>query len=457
MVEKFPNSKTPEQKKNPEIRGEDRLTPILPIPARPKGLTARQLLQSLGLASALTLVPAEDVSAQERQLSPEQRVIVESIFGADVVAQWEAAGFTFTMPVAADEHGSYIIHIGQTHTSPLGVADRVRTNNMVADFQSKLYDLLLTVIDKGSGVVFGETFGRYMSNDRELVWALRVQLESWQARDIATLADAQDLTELLKMYFQNRGHPFVVAHIPGELVQPLVAAVSSFAHSYVPATTAEGYYLDGLRAGIGLFELGETANRAEGNPDNANAVTMLYLAGAIDLAPAESVEANQRAAEATKAEQEAMSAFDIVTIEHAKQDSQLNAWTDERDTLLEKERVGTLSSDEEVQLNELRVRISDRFSMIREQYLHESPEGQAYQAAQAEAERVRGPERENVVFGRIAEYELQHGNVIKYPIVVYGADHDFAPELIAYNQTIDPEAWKRRLIKIEWAEGQSNQ
>jgi len=431
------------------------LTPILPIPLRPEKPTRHKLLQSLGLAFALTLIPAKEMSAQEQQLSPEERVIVESVFGADVVAQWEAAGFTFSVPVEADEHGSYIIHVGQIHTNTFEGIGRLFTNNIVSDFQSQLYDLLPTITQTGSNVVFAEGFASDMSTSLEAVRSLRVQLESWQTNDIATLEEAQALMELLKIYSENRRHPFVMVHIPSTLISPLVETISSFIHSYVSENEEERLHLKILDFNLSALALRGVTNLMVGNPQdsdalNSDALAKLYFDDKIYLAPAESLEANQRVIEAVGAERDANRAFEIGRMEFVMQDSQLEAWMDELKPLFEKEQAGTLSPDEKTRLSELEAMMGDRFDMLELQYLHESPEGQAYQAAEAESERLQ-TERENVVFARIAEYELQHENV-GYPIVVYGSDHEFAEELIVYNQTNNPDAWDRGLIEIKLRE-----
>lgn len=404
-------------------------------------------LKSIGFAAALSLINPAEASTTEQEkheLSPEQEKIVGEVLGAELVDKYRANGFEINVPLEADEHGEYVVHIGQTHEDPEEGLRASMTTGQVREFQDTLGETLKATADKGSGVVFAEGVGFAKETLEEMrlgILTLKENLEECSSEGVSSVEAATRCAKLIETYSKNRTHSLVRNSIPRETVQLVAEKTKSFLQSYVPHSKKEAADVEFVKIALEFAELDKTFDVLAGTEDFMNATYALYMNEEIVLAASEDVELNQKTKAALVELRKEERAFISARREAFATDPELLALKGEFQPLFEKFKAKTHTSEEEEHLRAIHTSMERRRDEI------ETELGQEVQILEERFSQLQ-KERELVVFDKIEEYEQAHG-AVPHAIVVYGADHDFSEELAEYNRDNDPKAADRGLIEIK--------
>lgn len=286
---------------------------VPPIPEyNPVGERRAGLVKALGLSAVVALTPYESLAQEERVTSPEELAVAESILGAELLERLQQEGFLISVPLEADESGSYVIHIGQYHTNPISGMARHFTAHTVEEFQAKLYEVLPEVAEKGGGVVFKEGFAGTVTdieNAREAVVNTKAAIEEALVADITSLTEVEKVSEYIEWYGRYREHDFVANYITAADMYQLVEKYSNFLKTYEPQDEVEEITVEILRTGLVLNSLGNMMTSVQGDVEMQNATARLYLEDSLTLAPAELAEANNAAMDALQEMEELRPAY----------------------------------------------------------------------------------------------------------------------------------------------------
>lgn len=378
---------------------------ILPPIIQPKDLP---LLKSLGLVAAVAMTPTSEVGAAEQVTTVEDADVIEAVIGPEVVRELEGRGFKITIPVKADANGSYIIHVGQTHSSPIAGLSRILTNAEVVSFQQTLHEVLPKISPLSRNVVFAEGATEDLSETRDYVRGKRTSLENMAQADFATVKEAFEAIDALDWYVDNRNNSFVRVHIPESIAQDLLKKLQSFTETFQPdpkETRLFSIMKRSVRILGSSFGISKFSSVLSGQAEGDDAISTLFMDGKIDIAAAESREANEKGIEALNAVREA--------------DKKL--------------REAKRASADRTQLDAL--------------------ERQLEEAEQALKKAVFA-DREKVFLNKVSHYysgkqATPHPEYNQHVVVVYGSAHKFASELTRHNQSNDPSEKDRGLIEIK--------
>lgn len=400
---------------------------------------AARALKMLGFVGVLAVSPVEKATAEGHELTVEESAVVESVLGAELVRKLRAKGFEFTIPVAADENGSYIIHVGQMHRDSLK-ADSEPTSPDALGLQQDLLTLLPDIVKIGDGVVFHESVGEVDPAIRTSVQELAKQLQWAKEIDIDTIDTALRATDIYLWYNKNSENSYVQNYIPPELGEEVLGKLKSFAQSFEPSNETEQNYITKLNS---LFEQIPPPSKLGFH----DAVKHLYMEGKVEIAPTETYELSERAREVVLVEEKAYQQLWTLVFKALQNDPKGSDLYQRVKELSERKKAGILTTEEEQEFKLLYGRLGEMVAAI-EKSFESSAQARAYEAAKKEVKNVTFAQREFMVLDKIREYEQKVNVSIQFPVVVYGARHKFGPELKEYNKRNPEEEADRGLIEI---------
>lgn len=407
-------------------------------------------------ATALVMGSSVDVvQAQEQTLSPEHREILESVLGVEVMTQLEAAGFEIHVEVEAVGNAPYIVHIGQRHSHPLSGLNRIASRDAAVDFQSTLYEVLPAVAEISDGVIFSETYAAEMGSVREYIEGQGAKLESAAETEIATIAEAQALSHLLDWYNQHKTHGLVSNFINPETVTRAQEQLTVFLARYIPQDDYEQSLMEVLSASNTSLLIGAGISQIAGNVAFGDAVHRLYMEHRIEVLPAEDEETNSTAYSAMEdiaAREPDMRALEAdVVLRNPDIQQMMDSF---RELAQRQERLRGEGSDltdtEKEQMEELRLQVQQRYDQLKEEF-EQLPQVIAFREAVEHMDELVYTERENAALRRIEEFVAagEFLNPAQNIVLVYGNNHDFAPELIAHNTNNEEDSPDRGLITVK--------
>lgn len=439
LQEKFPGPSNPETGQV--------LIPVLNKISvnRPASLAER--LRVAGLA-ALTLVGSSE-AAQAQDLGSEitetERMVAESVLGPKNLELIEGLGFEVSVPIEAAGNDPYIFFIGQYHTNPGSGLESLHYHETVADYQSRLYELLPLVTRGGDLPVFSEGLpaGADLTSQREIVFGRQAALDDLLAQSILTLADADAVRDYLNWYQRYAGNTFVIFGINSEDIQTLQQQYRNFLESYDPVDDAEEIDLELHQGMLGnSVNFGGFINSALQAHDTE---IKLFMEEKIVLEGTEEEEINQLAHEVAASRGEAQRAYDEVELNAWKNDSEILRIRGEIESYLDRAEDDSLTAEEESALEELRTQVRARIEAITEESRQNSPEGRALREAEARYEEIVFTQREEVALRAIAEASDDYQASV---VLLYGNAHNFAEELQRLNTENGEGEIDRGLIEI---------
>ena len=373
------------------------------------------------------------------------------------------AKFKVEMPIPQSPTGSYIVHIGQMHRASLGDSlTNFLAQGEVVSTQQAIEDVLKRMLASQSlQCIFEE--GIVDDSDGDSIKAFIKQGaeigDRITSEPITNLREFERIKGMFDQYVAAaRESPLVLHH----LAKPLaaikdrllaVAEAESITFSEDPAEAAK--QRDVLRDHAGKLRWDGYAKIFDETPSqySMGATLKLFFEGRLaKICPTENKETNQRAMEAlrnVKAIADEMKAEWDARYREIWQDTPDGRRIEEMHDLLRGKgftkndwaEYKRLSKAHGAVLGGLLVEMKDSIAPRFQPQLD---------AAQAEFERLADTPREIEVLKHITRYDAlarAAQESLGHVVVVFGAGHDFAPELTQWNAE-NPQAYQRGLIKI---------
>lgn len=438
----------PKQSQESGVQRERPLTSCAPEIATPPGFEWKKCAKALVAAGVLSAATPEVGNANEATDSNIERTTVESVLGAETVKKLENLGFQIDVPVESDESDSYVIHIGQIHTSPGDKVDKAMTQGISESFQSRLLEVLPDIANTGEGVVFNEGIVHDHADDREFIQEKYELIQDFHEAPPTTLKEAHDLTSYLNWYDQYATHRLVRNYFPEGSIETAERTLQAFIDDYrQDLDSDEKTELEIIEANA---ELRKETNfmSAFGGVGFSDAVVHLYMHNKIDMQPAESVEVNAAAVASLKKLDAARDAYEKV-----EREIQDKAREPQMQLLMKMREIKDELSDDDTddpELKQRRKELKDRFAALLEQteaQIENTPEAHALKEAEFEFGKLGHLARERAIYERIAEYEAENGQ-LQHVVVVYGDDHKLRNVHVEFNNNNSPEEIDRGLIEI---------
>lgn len=413
-------------------------------------------IKSVGLAALIGFsAPTEEAQSQEKVLTPEKEQIVTEVLGGELLAKYRALGFEASIPVEADKHGRYIIHIGQLHEHREAAVHRLMSDDKVKEFQDKLYITLSETAAIGGGVVFDEGVSEDLSRLRTAVLSLKERMDELHNKEIKSISEAQQVSRVLDGYFSNRSNKFVKNTIDPSIAGAVSKKLKEYVYAYSPQDRDEEASLVALQAKLLGYVYTGSVNLLQGGLDFNSTAVRLYIEGKIDLAPAVSLEVNEKATQAYERYKDISSRYLDEFTALTRADEIFNSSVEEIRKIQTKGESGDLSTEETQRISHLQTQAQTRVAEIEKQ-LSDSPLGHEYKESEKQYDKWVNTEREKAALEEIGKYQLLKDELPNY-VLVYGAAHEFGPELIEYNQLNDSSMPDNGLIELKIPEEHKEQ
>ncbi len=363
----------------------------------------------------------------------EQEQIINSVLGEKLAEQYKEAGFSVSVALKTGESGKYLIHIGQTHVSPVEGLSRIMTNDEATKFQLTLLPLLEKTSSKGNGVIFAEGIAYDMQESKEAIVKLNQILLDVEKHDIV-FSKLETIFEVVNYYENNRENPLVTNHIDEVLVKKVREKLSNFINNYEAKTEDEEVSISSHKVDLQTQTLNRINSSLKGNENSFNNASLkLYMEDKIKLAPTENEKINNEAVEIIKSLTKAKQGLTELRLKLRKDllslVEEINKTKDDSETKKKKEQLGTLLAGIEAKIKE-------------------SPEAKMVAELEEAFKKVAFDKREKAVLDQIREYEGKNGE-LENNVVVFGSKHNFLTQLREYDKIDRDETNNRGLIIIQ--------
>lgn len=363
----------------------------------------------------------------------EQEQIINSVLGEKLAEQYKEAGFSISVALKAGEKGRYLIHIGQTHVSPIEGLSRIITNDEATKFQLKLLPLLEMTSSKGNGVIFAEGVSFDMQESKEAIVKLNQILLDVEKNDIV-FSKLEAIFEVINHYENYKENPLVTNYIDEALVKKVREKLSNFIDNYEVKTEDEEVLISGYKIDLQIQTSKRINSSLKGNENSFNnAAIKLYMEDKIKLAPTEDEKINAEAVETinslAKAKQELTELRFKLRKDLLPLAEEINKVKEGTETEKKKEYLETLLAGVEAKIKE-------------------SPEAKKVAELEESFKKVAFDKRERAVLDQIKGYESKNGE-LKNSVLVFGSKHNFSTQLREYDKFDEDDTNNRGLIIIQ--------
>lgn len=413
----------------------------------PEGFDCKKTLRVLGMSMALAGAAGPSFATNESESGFELReqAIIESVFDTDTLEQMEAAGFRPIVKLEADGEAGYVVHFDQTHTDTRSDFHEAMNAGLMQSFQERMREVLPILASQHGGVVFAEGVAQDLSESKEVITDVTHQIAELVEEPDALNSVSSALTaqNYLNWYNKHATNRMVQNSSLPALIPSLQEKIARFVEDPGEVAADDQSDFEVLQAYISLNAAGTIGHTGFTSADMYG-----YMHDQFDIYPAETPEQNERGIAAQKKLEEARTAFNQM-----KADSRPDLIERRQEILqaiTEDQAAGTETPDSQT-APELGINLEAELELVQEEYeqaLALTPEATAVREAEREFAEEGHINREQVVYARIQEYEMQYG-LIDNPLVVYGGKHEFEHTLQSHNANNDPTAPDRGLIKIE--------